>query len=92
MKNLLGLVLLMSWDDGIPMKPLEEIEFPDDYGFDWKKLDDQAATLNPAEAEIFSCGEESEMSELVIKTGFNELHDFLNQVFDGDLGKYFWKD
>lgn len=90
MKNILGLVILISIDNGIPMKPVEQINFPEGYGYDWEKLDEQAAKLTLGEAEIFCCGEESEMNLLVCGTGFQELHACLNQIFDGDLGEYFW--
>lgn len=92
MKNLLGLAILISTDNAIPMKPLEEIEYPDDYGYDWKMLDRQAATLTPAEAEILCCGDEIEANELVAKTGYYDLSNVLNEIFDGCLSKYFWAD
>lgn len=90
MKNILELVMLISMDNGIPMKPLEEIKFPEDCGFDWQELDRQASTLSPIDAEIFCCGEEREMNRLVCKTGLDTLHLCLNEIFDGFLHEYFW--
>lgn len=90
MKNLLFLVTLISEDNAIPMKPLQKIEFPDGFGYDWKKLDEQAATLSLKDADIFCRGEEFEMNKLVAKTGFDQLHNCLNEIFDGCLSKYFW--
>ena len=90
MMHMLGLVILVSMDNGIPMKPLEQIEFPSDCGIDWKKLDDQASTLHVDEAETFCCGEHDDMYALVKETGFEDLHNVLNLIFDGYLGEYFW--
>ncbi|MDC0003777.1 hypothetical protein OAE19_05195 [Porticoccaceae bacterium] len=90
MKHILGLVILISMDNGMQMKPLEQIKFPSDCGVDWEKLDKEAATLNLEQAEIFCCGEESEMNALLKETGFTDLNKTLNDIFDGYLGEYFW--
>ncbi len=72
------------------MKRMEDIVFPDDWGYDWQELDRQASTLSLDDAEIFCCGEVGEANELVVKTGFHDLHGVLNQIFDGGLSEYFW--
>ena len=90
MKNILGLIILISRDNGIPMKPFDEIRFPHGIGVDWKKLDEQASTLNTDQAETFCCGEVTDMNALITETGFIELHRVLHEIFDGDLGQYFW--
>ena len=90
MKHILGLVTLISLDNNMPMKPLEQIEFPEGYGIDWKKLDDKASTLNLKEAEIFCNGEQSEAAYITKKKGLEDLDSVLNGIFDGPLGKHFW--
>ena len=90
MKHILGLVILISRDNGIPMKPLEQIEFPSDCGVDWGRLDKQASTLSVVQAETFCCGEHDERHSLVEKTGFHELNSALNEIFDGYLSALFF--
>ena len=90
MKNIIGLAVLIAMDNGMAMKPFEEIRLSEKDGYNWSELDAQAATLNPLEAEAFCCAEHYEMHQLVKRTGFYKLHDVMNEIFDGDLHDYFF--
>lgn len=92
MKHLIGLVKLISLDNNMPMKPLEDIVFPEGYGYDWNKLNSQASELHVYEAELLCCGEVGEVNNLVVDKGLQDLDRALNQIFDGCLNKYFFTD
>lgn len=87
-KNILGLILLIAKDNGIPMKPFEDIRWPP--GVDWERHDSKAEQLNLHQAEILCAGEESETTALVESHGLQELNSVLYRVFDGDLHDAFY--
>ena len=87
--NILGLIILIALDNNIPMKPILRIQWP--HEIDWNQLDNDAAKLNIGEAEIFCCGEDTEMKIIMDKYDLQKLHDILNRVFDGDLSDTFYR-
>lgn len=90
MKHLYGLIILIGHDNNmVPVAP-EDLPAAVD-GFDIKALNEQASQLNISEAETFTTGEESEISELTEKKGLHDLNRFLNEAFDGYLTDLFFQ-
>lgn len=56
----------------------------------WESLNEQAKKLSYEEAEIFVDGEDTEMQAIMKKHGIQELHEFLDRIFDGDLNEAFY--
>ena len=88
--QLFKLILLIREDNGIPMRLWRDIIFTGDMGYDWPELERQAKLLSPEEAEMFCCGEVSEMDALADDLGLEDLSKALNEIFDGELSPYFW--
>ena len=86
-KKFIDLVKEIAADNGIPMKPVKEIDY------DWlnvEMLDKQSARLSDAEAYVFTCGERLSAERIKKLHGIDELDRILNRIFDGDLYDNFY--
>jgi hypothetical protein len=70
------------------IKPLNQWGWP----MDAVALEEKAAAMTPTERAVFASGEDTEQRSIVRKYQCQRLHDFINDVFDGDLTSNFVKE
>lgn len=85
-KNVYSLVILMAYDNGFVLK--QPFEFED--GYNWKLLDDQASKLNPKQWGTVVMGEHTDMENVIYELNIHQLHEFLNDLFDGPAHDIFF--
>ena len=88
MESLFRLLDLIALDNDLQLKPLTEICWPP--GYDWHKLNEDAKKLSLEQAEIFCCGDETEILQLIENLDLGDLHDLLDSAFDGELYTVFY--
>ena len=57
-------------------------------GYNLVVLEEQAASLLDVDLETVCCGEHTEMEIVVEVNGVQDLHEFLNECFDGACSAY----
>ena len=84
MKELLEILDDVGNDNGFGIRPPDQ--WPDlKPNYDLSQLVKQARSLNQYERMIMAVGETSEIKHVVEYKNVKKLHDFLNDVFEGDL-------
>lgn len=70
------------------LKPVSEWDMPGNIDL----IESQASALTRDELLTLACGEDSEQQAIRKKHNCEDFHEFLCQVFDGDLHYAFFKD
>ena len=84
-KFLLRVTKEMAHSNGFGIKPMNEWPDLSSENFDIAELEALATNLTEEELPIFADGEETETQKLIDKYGAIKLHDFLYEVFEGEL-------
>jgi hypothetical protein len=76
----------ISQDNALPVKPKK----------DWPKfinedyVNEAMSRMTEEELYTFSCGEQSEIEDLVQKYELHDISDLFNYIFDGDLSDFYF--
>lgn len=89
MNHLIDVVTYLGRANDLHTIPVHE--WPSKIDYNYHELDCQASLLSEDEIAVFTDGEQTEMEELIERYGIQELHNFLNDIFDGDLNDKFFK-